>query len=156
MCMRIIASSLNIKCFHCSKLFRCNELHVHETDYCPRRPTVCKYCKQYIPRLMSSRMLSITTVTGYVMCGKLLTRGEHVSLRCPLSVIDCKFKSVGSEAKVLRKDMAAHLSSSATSHLSLVTSCVSDLSKSIQEHARDIRALQTETNQLHESIVGSL
>ena len=148
---------VKVKCFHCSKFFQHGELHIHQTDHCPQRPTVCKYCKMYTSSYEDVVTNHWAVCGSYVMlcpnmCGKLLVHmdcDKHVSWHCPLAVISCEFKGVGCEIKLPRNEMAAHLNSTTTTHLSLVASSISNLSNSMHDHAQDIKVLQTVTNQLH-------
>ena len=77
---------------------------------------------------------------------------KHVSQHCPLIVVDCEFKGAGCEVKLPRNEMAAHLRDTVTTHLSLISSSASSLSKSMHEQARDIKVLRTVTNKLDQAM----
>ena len=59
------------------------------------------------------------------MCGLKFSRKNvrdlesHVANDCPLTIIDCEYKCVGCDKKVLRKDMDAHLDENIAQHLLL-------------------------------------
>ena len=77
---------------------------------------------------------------------------KHVSRHCPLTVVDCEFKGAGCEVKLPRNEMAAHLRDTVTTHLSLISSNASDLSKSMHEQAQDIKVLRTVMNKLDQAM----
>lgn len=121
---------VKIKCLHCCKVFRCNHWAV---------------CGSYVMLCPNK-------------CGKSLIRMEykkHVSRHCPLTVVNCEFKGAGCEVKLPRiNQMAAHLSDTVTTHLSLISSSASNLSKSMHEQAQDInlKVLRTVTNKLDQAM----
>ena len=151
---------VKIKCLYCCQVFCRGKVHIHQTDHCPRRPTVCKYCKSYKSTYEDVVTNHWAVCGSYVMlcpnkCGKLLIRMEcnkHVSWHCPLTVIDCEFKGAGCEVKLPRNEMAAHLRDTVTTHLSLISSSASNLSKSMHEQAQDIKVLRTVTNKLDQAM----
>ena len=116
-----------VKCLHCSELIQRSGIQLHQNKQCSKRPFSCQYCKDF-----DSNYEDVTTnhwpecdyypVQCTNKCGKITKRQyhkAHISDDCPLTVIDCDFSHVGCEAKLPRKDMAAHLTENVVKHVSL-------------------------------------
>ena len=117
-----------IKCY-CTNYFQRSNPQVHQSEQCPWRPYSCEYCRVY-----NSSHRAVTTNhwldCGYYplpclnKCGDTLQRqsmANHITISCPLTIIDCEFRHAGCQVRLPHKDMVAHLNESFVVHLSLET-----------------------------------
>ena len=97
------------------KLFLRNDLDKHLKEECPNRDFSCMHCGEKgtyasITRTHSKKCLKkrVSCPNG---CGSIMERQhipEHVATECELTVIACKYKRLGCDRELKRKDIAAH------------------------------------------------
>ena len=122
----------DIQCLYCHlEQGPRSDIRIHQNNSCPKRPFKCIHCNSY-----NSTYEDVTTnhwpICNYRpepcpnKCGLTFSRqnirnriASHVENDCPLGFIDCEYKRVGCDMKVLRKDMCAHLDENVANHLSL-------------------------------------
>jgi hypothetical protein len=91
------------------------DLDNHLKEHCPNRDYTCYYCGEegtyasitQVHDLTCEKKILPCPNTG---CGDTMERQqvpEHVS-KCPHTVVSCKYKGIGCDAELERKDMAAH------------------------------------------------
>ena len=123
---------LHIKCQLCSESFLRSHMQLHQKTECPKRPYNCEYCNKY-QSTYEDVSLNHWSVCGYYTvpchnnCGKTIERQNvrsHIADQCPLTPLDCSYKHVGCEEKVLRKDMPAHLAENMIQHGFLQAECL--------------------------------
>lgn len=120
---------VSIKCLHdhCSEYIKRSKIENHQQNMCPRRPFTCEYCANYKSYHEDVTKNHWPLCNYYPTpcpneCGKTLQRQQienHIDNDCPLTVIDCDFKSIGCRVYLPRKDMPAHLESNVFTHGSL-------------------------------------
>ena len=152
---------VNIKCVHCSDLFRRSHIQAHQNSQCPSRPTMCMYCDKYCSNNEDVTTNHWSLCAYYPVhcpnrCGKILQRQDiavHVSSACPLAEIDCDFKEVGCQTTLLRKEMVAHLSENVMNHLSLMASSHSKLQTTVAEQDHLLKNFELNTERLQQRTV---
>ena len=110
-----------VQCLHGSEPFERSSVEAHQNEKCPDRSFSCKHCKEY-----DSTYKDVTT-KHWPVCGsfpvqcpkkcsdetmKRLDLESHIANDCPLTIVDCDFKSIGCEAKLPRKRLSSHLTDS--------------------------------------------
>ena len=118
-----------LKCSHCKDKFRREVLFQHETRECLKRPSCCVICGEFkstFEEVTNSHMPVCPSqlVTCPKQCGTLLaakTIDKHLNGECPLQLTECVCSYAGCAVKLLRKDMADHVSQNLAHHLSLMT-----------------------------------
>lgn len=109
---------VDVECFYCENKFKRCFIEEHENSECSKRIICCDYCGDYESTfedikenhvtVCPSRPVSCPNVCGEMPLYKDLS--EHLATSCPLQVVDCCFSYAGCEAKVLRRDIEAHVS----------------------------------------------
>lgn len=129
---------VQLECKHqCGKYLKRHLIIEHENEYCSKRPFRCDHCKQYTstfedvstnhwPECMYFPVVCPNVCEFSVMERQKLKR--HISEDCPLTVVECDYRSAGCSVQMRRKDMAAHLAKYVRAHLDLLC-----LSKQIQQ-----------------------
>ena len=97
------------------KLFVRNDLDKHLKEDCRNRDFTCKHCGEKgtyasITNIHFQKCLKkpVPCPNG---CSSIMERqhvSEHVATECELTVIACKYKRLGCDRELKRKDMAAH------------------------------------------------
>ena len=144
-----------IKCLYCSKLLQRSDIQIHLNDHCHRRPFSCKYCGEF-----ESYYEDVTTnhwpICGYYLvpcpneCGETLQRQNlenHIANDCPLTVVDCDFKHVGCEVKLLHKDLSAHLVENIVTHVSLQAASYKQLVMKFEKENKELKLKNEQLNQ---------
>ena len=120
----------DVQCLYCQEQRRRSAIQIHQKNDCPKRPFKCTYCDRY-ESTYQNVVDNHWAICQYHpepcpnMCGSKFSRKNvhdlenHIANDCPLTTIDCEYKRVGCNKKVLRKDMTAHLDENIAHHLSL-------------------------------------
>ena len=106
---------VSFKCTYCQMSFKRVELKEHTENLCDCRPYSCEYCEQY--RSTYKKVQSHYTVCLYftVTCSECTAKlprkdqQDHLDNNCPLVEVECEYNYAGCDARVLRKDLCAHL-----------------------------------------------
>ena len=121
---------VEIECKHqCGEYLKRRLIVEHENEYCSKRPFDCDHCKQY-----RSTFEDVSTnhwpeckcfpvVCPNVCAFSVIERLDlerHISEECPLTMVDCDYRSAGCSVQMPRKDMAAHLDEYVGAHLDLI------------------------------------
>jgi TNF receptor-associated factor 4 len=91
------------------------DLDNHLKEHCPNRDYTCYYCGEEGTYASITQVHDLTCEKKILPCpnagcGDTMERQqvpEHVS-KCPHTVVSCKYKGIGCDAELERKDMAAH------------------------------------------------
>ena len=157
-----------VHCLHCTELYQCSNVEVHQNDECIKRPFSCEYCKNH-----NSTFEDVTT-NHWPVCGSYPVQcpnkcssetierrniDSHVTKVCPLTIVDCDFKYVGCEVRLLRKDLPTHLTESLVPHVSLQTNQLMDLEKKNKRFEQQVEKLMEDHNlyiDTSQSMIGKL
>ena len=139
-----------IQCHFCSILVKRLDIATHQAN-CPKRPYSCEHCEAYESNYEDVVTNHWPLCSRYPVkcpnkCGKTLQRqylDSHTANSCPLTVVDCDFKFVGCDKRLLRRDMPAHLNSSTVTHLSM----------QVAHYKKDMLRLEGENCQLREQMM---
>lgn len=66
---------------------------------------------------------------------------KHISQECPETVVECKFLNSGCPTKLPRRQMPAHMKSSAEEHVTLLSKDLTELQAKQEQHDRDVTQL---------------
>ena len=121
-------SFAQVACVHCANMIQRSGLTVHESEQCPVRPFSCQYCKEYNSNYQDVTMnhwleCAYFPVPCPMGCNQSIERRNfhcHINSSCEFKNVECEFAKVGCVAKLLRKDMPAHLSNELGHHMSLL------------------------------------
>lgn len=118
---------VQVECCFCENKFQRLFIEEHEDSECSKRIFCCVYCSDYESTfedvtenhysVCPSRPVSCPNVCGETPLYKDLS--EHLTTSCPLQMVDCCFSYAGCEAKVLRRDMEAHVGENIVMHMCL-------------------------------------
>ena len=114
--------------YECENWFYRGAIQVHQ-EVCPQRPFSCGYCQEYrsiyadvtsqhwlvckhYPVLCPNQCMAHTIERHHL--------AEHLKLKCPLSLIECEFRSAGCEVIVIREEMSDHLAKWHVQHTSML------------------------------------
>lgn len=115
-----------INCDQCCESFTRITLAIHQQQHCPYRPYCCEYCGY-------KDTMKVIAEDHWPICEECpvscpnecdlqsLKRKDldaHVNLNCPLQVVSCDF--AGCDAKVIRRDLSAHVMEQQSNHLMLL------------------------------------
>lgn len=115
----------DVECSDCGKSVKRQQLKAHQRAY---HPTCCKYCKNYKSDYEDIVRNHWPTCEFYPVscpneCGESTQRrylNDHVSNSCQHTVVNCDFQYVGCKVQLQRKDIPAHNTKYAVSHISLL------------------------------------
>ena len=150
-----------VQCLHCSEPFLRSNVEVHQNDQCFKRPFSCEYCKDH-----DSTFANVTTnhwpvCASYpVQCPNKCSEETmerqnlegHIANDCPLTVVDCDFKGVGCEVRLLRKDLPTHLTEGLVAHMSLQSKRLMDLEKKNKQLEHLVGRFEKEKKQLEQKV----
>jgi TNF receptor-associated factor 4 len=77
---------------------------------------------------------------------------SHVANDCPLTIVDCDFKSVGCKVRLYRKNLASHLTEGLVAHVSLQTKQLSLQRKQLVNIAVENQQLKQEVTNLKQVV----
>ena len=113
-------------CEYCGEYVRRNSMTAHKEN-CDFRPRTCKFCNEEVSKEHLKdhykKCTSCPVCCTNVPCSEVMTRfilSYHLK-KCKWSLMDCKFKHAGCNARIYRKDMDEHLQSNMEKHLDLVS-----------------------------------
>ena len=117
-----------IECSYCRKKYQRRAIKTHQASQCTKRPHLCGMCHEYkstysIVKSQHESVCKCRPVECPNLCGEKLQHqhlAEHISTKCPLSIIRCNFSDVGCSAKIQRRDLPSHLQENITAHMSLL------------------------------------
>ena len=102
------------KCKKCKHIMR-KDLNKHLKEDCPNRESSCEHCGEKGTHtsitLIHDLMCPQKPVSCPIGCSITTQRKrvrEHITTECELAVIACKYKRLGCDRELKRKDMAAH------------------------------------------------
>ena len=145
---RLVCSLEPVNCPDCLIIVLRQELHIHLQRTCPKRLTICEYCKKSGP---------YDDITGIHMgeceeypigCPRQCKGSEQIKRKklkihaevCPLEPVQCPFNEIGCNSQVLRKDLNNHLKSNVDIHMlrlmSAHTSLVAEHKKLHNDHSK--------------------
>ena len=98
------------------KVFLRRDLKRHLDNECPNREYECEYCGEKGTHVHITQVHDKTCAQKILPCpspgcAEAITRQnlkKHVSDDCPYTVVPCKYKRLGCDAEMARKDMANH------------------------------------------------
>ena len=97
------------------KLFMRKDLERHLSNFCPNRDFSCEHCGEKGTYTNITQLHDTICPMKFLPCPNgcsvIVQRqhvSEHVTTECELTVIACKYKRLGCDGELLRKDMAAH------------------------------------------------
>ena len=138
-----------VQCLHCSKHILRSSVEIHQNDHCLKRPFTCEYCKDY-----NSTYKDVTehwaVCSRYpVLCpnncsDETMERQNlesHIANDCPLTFVDCYFKGVGCEVRLLRKNLPNHLTEGLVTHVSLQTKQLLDMKEENKQLKHQVEKL---------------
>ena len=148
---------VQLKCHKCNESVPRKDYPTHVSDLCEQRPFSCEYCGEY-----NSTYLKVINdhwpqcpchpVECTNSCGKSIKRRdlrEHVSHKCPLTMIPCEVCSL----PVLRREIHEHLLSNLTTHVSSMVDHKFDrLRQQVDEAEGKIRELKRENQCLQNEL----
>ena len=125
------------------------DLHHHVNNECPNRDHECPYCgekgtyaniTQIHDRVCKKKKIPCTNTecTKLIECGKMK---QHLNV-CDYTTIPCKYKNIGCDVKLKRKDMPAHEEDDDKVHLHQSLGTVVKLQYNLQSASDTIAALQ--------------
>ena len=152
----------SISCIYCFEPVQRFNAQVHQSEECERRPARCEYCNY------ESTFADVTKThdcdnypTLCHQCKQVFLRKDyqkHFDNDCPMTPIDCEFKSVGCNVALSRKDMPAHLSDRLAVHVSLMMASHKKLEKenkklkdNVSKQHQEIARLTKEIDDLYSS-----
>lgn len=144
----------------CAERYQRRFMTQHQKNTCPCRPYICTYC-EYESIYEDVRTQHWPVCPNYpVKCpnkcsGETLPRRElekHIENECPLEKVECEFGYAGCKARVLRKDMTAHVEGSFLQHLSLLSKVSTSLLQSNHAKDRQIAQLRKDNKALKHKI----
>ena len=109
----------------CGQSILRKDLMHHCSIECAKRKTKCKYCGtvDHYETINGEHMTiceeyPMNCPRGCTQCGGIKRKelAEHAEI-CPLEKVQCPFNEAGCDARVLRKDLDAHMESSTQQHL---------------------------------------
>ena len=118
---------VQIHCIYCNVKYQRQLICGHEINECLKRPFRCVHCGVYESTFEDITKNHVFTcpcrpVSCPNDCGEELLSKDldgHLTNACSLQVIDCCFSYAGCEAKVLRRDMEAHIGENIVTHMCL-------------------------------------
>ena len=158
---------VEVNCVHCAQPFQRRRLDTHEKTECRLRPYSCDHCGEFASSYENVVDLHHPVCEHYPMpcpnkCikfeGASIARRDlerHVKEACLLSKVECDCHYAGCETRLLRKDMASHLTESLVTHMSLMAAHGLEKNKLI-EQLRNDQAKQVEKIKKLESEIESL
>jgi len=116
-----------VPCEYCGEYVRRHKTTAHQAS-CSSRPTNCKFCDEEVSNdFLKDHYKRCTACPVYctnLQCSEIMTRFTlkwyHLD-HCKWSLVDCKFKDAGCNARIYRKDMEEHLQSNMEKHLDLLS-----------------------------------
>jgi TNF receptor-associated factor 4 len=147
-----------VKCKHekCPVQMERLKLANHEDNKCPFRPNKCQYCKCV---LGAGKKVE----EHYGKCGKYPIHcpnecgpdkyprdaiSNHLTKKCPLHPVDCEFKWVGCNDKVLRKDITQHGIDNQSKHMALLVKASTKLKQKNDQLTKEKNNLTKEKQNL--------
>ena len=117
-----------LECSHCKDKLQRKVVFCHETRECLKRPACCVICGEFKSTFEEVTNIHMPVcpsqlVTCPKQCGKCLLQknvDKHLNEECPLQLTECVCSYAGCDVKLLRKDMADHVSQNIAHHLSLM------------------------------------
>ena len=141
-----------ISCIYCFEFYQRFKIQMHQSEECKQRPTRCKFCDH------QSTFDDITQTHDCAKFPTLCHQCKHVFLRedfqyhvdndCPMTPIDCDFKTVGCRIALPRKDMPVHLQDKLTAHVSLQMASHKKLEKENERLKKKVSKQQQEIARL--------
>ena len=138
-----------VKCsLSCEKELQRQDLKDHVDTECPRRKVDCQYChitgehqfiegehKEQCPKfpLLCPNKCEVGSVPREDM--------EAHKKECPYEMIDCSYRNVGCEERMIRKDLDKHKSDYMEDHLSLTESKLADATSQLSVAVKQINTL---------------
>ena len=135
-----------VPCAHqCGVIMIRSSLKRHEESICPKRPTTCQYCNQYV-----STWEDVTTkhynqcpevlLLCHKKCGAEIARKDisRHSAVCPLEKVDCEFANAGCKWSNVRKSLKDHMETSWKDHINLITK---QNATTLDAHRKEIKQL---------------
>lgn len=122
---------VEVRCsYNCSELILRSELKIHKTEKCLQRPARCEYCKSY--NSTYGDVVLHESQCGHFpvscsQCGidvKRQDRDNHINNNCPKTRVDCDFKHIGCDKKLLREDLQKHITASIAEHMTYMSQMV--------------------------------
>ena len=148
----------SISCIYCFELIQRFNVQVHQVEECGQRPHRCELCN------FESTFTDITTnhdcderPTLCHQCREVFLRKDfqsHVDNDCPMTPIECEFKSVGCKVALPRKDMPAHLSDRVIAHVSLQMASQMKLEKENEKLKEKVNEQEKEVARLTKEVEG--
>ena len=145
-----------VSCMYCFEPIQRFKVKVHQSEECEKRPARCEFCNYES---------SFADVTKTHNCGKFPTlchqckevflREEyqnHIDNHCPMTPIDCEFKSVGCRIALPRKDMPTHLRDKVVAHVSLQMASHKKIEKDNEKLKKKVSKQQQEIANLTKEV----
>ena len=141
---------VDIKCAFCSAQYTRYEIPEHLTE-CPKRPFSCQYCQKYDSYYNDVCNHHLSVCEWYPIlcpngCSETIPHqsiGKHIENDCPLTIIECEFKSYGCKERLPRVEMQPHMKHAGAAHESLkmiagVVKLLKTHEKNSQERSREL------------------
>lgn len=144
---------VSLKCTYCRKNFKRVELKDHTEKRCDCRPYSCEYCEQYRSTYRTVQSHYSACLYFTVTCSKCTAKlrrkdqQDHLDNTCPLVEVECEYNYAGCDARVLRKDLCAHMRD--VDHSTL-------LIKYLQENIVSLQSESCEAQKMCESLSSML
>ncbi len=139
-----------VQCLHCSKPFRRSSVEAHQNNECPKRSYSCTHCKDY-DSTYEDVMIKHWPVCGSfpIQCpkkcsNKTMKRQDlrsHTINDCPLTIVDCDFKSIGCKVRLPRNRLSSHLTEARRAHMSLQTKQLVELKEENKQLKQQVEKL---------------
>ena len=162
-----------VECSDCSKPFQRQHFKPHQLE---QHPFSCEYCHDY-ESYYEDVVKNHWPVCGFYPvpcsneCGVYPERQNlkhHVSIDCPLAVVNCDFHYTGCDVQLPRKDMPAHLAENLVPHMAQLATynqkkvqekdqqimqLTEDLRKEMEVNRQKIDRLERENESLSKSLL---
>lgn len=141
----------------CNEEVMRRDLAKHQSELCPHRIFECNFCESF-HSTFDDLNNHYSTCPAYPVdcpngCGEQsiprLMLTEHLE-KCPLSLMDCDFKSVGCEFRRRKDKMSGHLQVSANYHMKLICQAVTLNVERFDQLDREVESLSSQVATLQE------
>ena len=145
----IVCDKLVVKCYNaCDVILLRNELDLHLTHSCVKRPVICEHCDEiFMYEKLTNHYLKCFEyqIPCPNKCNVNLKRkllDSHLELECANMVVECPYKKFGCEQEVLRRELEEHKKTNQIQHLE----STSIFAIREMEQLKQTNMQQTETN----------